>query len=101
MLAAGELQIGAGRTATRREGVAAGGIGSGLRIGRLAVLPTDAMRHPVGVHVVLYARRQERPQLIERAWAEMQITVSDGEPALRIWNGRHEGADLGIHSASP
>ena len=81
MLLAHEGEIGAGRPAGRRPGVAPRDQGRGTRIGRGADIGRAQMV-AVGLQMLLPALRQERIQVGARMQARMDVAIDDAKPAL-------------------
>src|SRR6266478_6536391 len=81
VLLAHEGEIGSGRAAGRRPGIAARDQGPGPRIGRGADIGRAQMI-AVGLQVLLPALRQERVEVGARMQARMHVAVDDPQAAL-------------------
>src|SRR5207248_2209143 len=81
VLLAHEGEIGSGRAAGRRPGVAARDQGRRTRIGRGADIGRAQMI-TVGLHVLLPALCEERIEIAARVQARMDIAIDDPKPAL-------------------
>ena len=82
MLLAHEIEIGAGRPAGRRPGVAPRDQRRGARIGRGADIGRAQMA-AIGLQMLLPALGQERIEVGMRMDARMDVAIDDAQPALR------------------